>query len=689
MQEIERLVVTLIGDSTSYTTMINNAGNALDSLKSKVAMVAGVIGLTGFAAAGAQAISLASDLEKTSIAFEVMLGSADKSKKMLEEIRLYAAATPFEQAPLRQSAQMLMNYGIAAESIMPTLKMLGEVSAGDQNKLNGLAYAFAQMTARGKVMGDDLRQMINWGFNPLQEMSRTSGKSMAELTDQMHKGGITVNMLNAAFKSASSEGGRFFGMMDKQSKTLFGLFSTLKDEISQFLTIVGTDIIEKLDIKGAVQGLIKLFQMLTEGARQYGKVIIGVGVVTASLVGTFTAVAAAVGLWIIATQNLIIKQILLKSLSGPLGWAQIAAGIAVATVVTAKLAGDFTNVEKEATKAAAAVKSVHAAGTGPIAANSGQSLAALQLRMRELQKVMQRDVGQAVANREFKGANVAGILGLDKPEELTKAQEAIKQVTDRVRLLRQTLASFRDMKGLIPAEDLAILEGKINKEIVDQGNKLSGVNELIAKQTEEIQRLKEASDPLLMLNRLLADGASQAKVDELASKMAQTKAIEQQKEAIEQLAEAKRRVDEDLKSRSQALTQSVMTDAEKMSASIAEIYELYHKGMIDDVTKDRAIRQAQELGKGIGENMKNAFTAIMPFDSAIAGSKDAAQHIADYQNGLIRKPTDDQKRKDKLQEQALRETEIMRQALQEMNNRFRDQAGDPPFKLEFNAANLA
>lgn len=296
--ELERLVTRFTGDMSGLQKTLNQATSSVTQFSSQVSATSAlVLGAVGGAASsivgtmtsaialmansavssltqlGKTAVGLAMDLEKVTISFQTMLGGGDTGKAraqhMLEEIRQYAAATPFEQGPLRESARMLMQYGINAEKILPTIKMLGDVAQGDQQKLNGLSYAFAQMSARGHVAGDDLRQMINWGFNPLQEMARTTGRSMNELTDSMHKGQIPVKMLEDAFKSASSKGGAFFGAMEAQSKSLFGLWSTLKDDTNNVLTQIGTMLVRQL-------GLKEIIASLSSTIGQYTSIIVGI-----------------------------------------------------------------------------------------------------------------------------------------------------------------------------------------------------------------------------------------------------------------------------------------------------------------------------------------------------------------------------------------------------------------------------
>jgi len=171
-------------------------GDRLSTLGSRLTM--------GFSAplalASGGAIKLAADLEQTKIAFEVMTGSAEKASRMVENLQKMGAKTPYESKDLLESAKTLMLFGVQAEKVEGMLQMLGDVASGSSDKLKSLSLAFAQVQSTGRLTGQDLLQMINAGFNPLQIISEKTGKSMAELKEQMSKGAISADAVTKAFK---------------------------------------------------------------------------------------------------------------------------------------------------------------------------------------------------------------------------------------------------------------------------------------------------------------------------------------------------------------------------------------------------------------------------------------------------------------------------------------------------------
>ena len=177
--------------------------------------------------AGIGAITaLGSQAEKTSVAFRVLVGDERKAGELLQQINGFAAATPFSKLDLEGAAQMLLNFGVAGDDVMQRLQQLGDISMGDSEKLNSLALVFGQVSAAGKMSGQDLMQFINAGFNPLKELQNMTGKSYQELQDMMSKGKIGVDAVSAALQHATGVGGMFHGMMEEQSKTVSGKWST-------------------------------------------------------------------------------------------------------------------------------------------------------------------------------------------------------------------------------------------------------------------------------------------------------------------------------------------------------------------------------------------------------------------------------------------------------------------------------
>ena len=174
---------------------------------------------------------LGMEAEKTSTAFNVLVGSEEKAAKMLGEINNYADNTLWDRNTTQEATKTMLGFGVSTETVVDDLKMLGDVAMGDKNKLNQLALVFGQISAAGKLQGQDLLQLINAGYNPLLDISAQTGKSAARLKEEMSKGLITFDMVRAAFQRATGEGGKFNNMTERIAQTSYGAFEQLKGKL--------------------------------------------------------------------------------------------------------------------------------------------------------------------------------------------------------------------------------------------------------------------------------------------------------------------------------------------------------------------------------------------------------------------------------------------------------------------------
>lgn len=182
------------------------------------------------------------EIEQLNTSFEVMTGSAEKAAEITEKLKGMGAATPFETKDLAEVTQLLMNYGLEADTAIERMSMLGDIAQGSADKMQRIAMAYGQMSSAGKVSLEDIKQMIEAGFNPLQEISETTGESMASLYDRISAGTISIDEITASMERSTSEGGKYFKSMEKQSKTLNGQISTLKDNFSSLAGVLANDV---------------------------------------------------------------------------------------------------------------------------------------------------------------------------------------------------------------------------------------------------------------------------------------------------------------------------------------------------------------------------------------------------------------------------------------------------------------
>lgn len=203
-------------------------GQAFRSLPGAEFITNPIVALT----AGIGVVSkLGMETEKTAVAFNVLVGNEEKATKMLGELNKYADNTLWDRSTTQQAAQTMLGFGVSTESVVDDLKMLGDVAQGDKNRLQQLALVFGQISSAGKLQGQDLLQLINAGYNPLLDISELTGKSVAQLKDDMSKGLVTFDMVRAAFQKATGEGGKFNNMTERIAQTSYGAFEQLKGKL--------------------------------------------------------------------------------------------------------------------------------------------------------------------------------------------------------------------------------------------------------------------------------------------------------------------------------------------------------------------------------------------------------------------------------------------------------------------------
>ena len=236
------------------------AAFSFSNFKSSLMSIPGMSFLTNpytLIASGIGAVTkLGMEAETTATAFEVLVGSEEKAAGLLKQLDKFAADTPFNKLQLTQNAQQMMNFGVASDKVMGYLQQLGDISGGNAERFSSLSLVFGQVSASGKLMGQDLLQFINAGFNPLKELEAMTGKSYKELQELMSKGEITFDHVAAAMANATGEGGKFHGMMEKQSQTLGGRWSTMVDTIQQKALSLFDKIAEPL------KGLLDIVNMI-------------------------------------------------------------------------------------------------------------------------------------------------------------------------------------------------------------------------------------------------------------------------------------------------------------------------------------------------------------------------------------------------------------------------------------------
>ena len=228
-----------------------------------------VIGGAGvLKALGSEMIRVRGEFQSMQTAIETMVGE-DIAGRLIPQIKELATISPLTMSDMVGAEKMMLGFNIQAEDTIKYLKAISDISMGESSKFNSLTLAFSQMSAAGKLMGQDLNQMINAGFNPLQIISEKTGKSIATLKDEMSKGVVSAEMVQQAFIDATSAGGKFYNMSENASKTINGQLSMMQDALNSVFNELGTK------SESVIMDGIQMTTSLIQNYETVGKVLAG------------------------------------------------------------------------------------------------------------------------------------------------------------------------------------------------------------------------------------------------------------------------------------------------------------------------------------------------------------------------------------------------------------------------------
>lgn len=276
---------------------MDNAGKSAKSLENSVSGIGSKLKMLAGAFIGFETvktgISAFAEREKLQTDIGTLLGDDAAGKQFSDYITQFAKATPYGISELSGLAKGLIQYNVSLDDTKMYMQQLGDIAMGDKQKMASLGVVLGQVASAGKLQGQDLMQFINAGFNPLTVLSEMTGKTMAQLRDDMSQGAISFEMVSAALKKATSEGGRFYKGMEKGSKTLSGLWSTAMDNIKQSLADAFEKNQDKLKDFARRIGELDLSKMV-DGLANVAGAVLRIGEVLAPLVEKMTQIPGLV-----------------------------------------------------------------------------------------------------------------------------------------------------------------------------------------------------------------------------------------------------------------------------------------------------------------------------------------------------------------------------------------------------------
>jgi tape measure domain-containing protein len=208
--------------------------------------MAGAVAAVGVGKLVSGAISRAVSDEQMQVSFEVLVGNAAKAKETIASLRKLGAETPFEFPELADAGKKLIAFGEGADTVTDTLRRIGDISSGIQAPIGEIAEIYGKARVQGRLFAEDINQLTGRGIPVIQEFAKQLGVTDAEVKKMASDGKISFANLEQAFLSLTSEGGKFGGMMARQSRTVGGLWSTLKDTWGEVLLSFGQPVNDTL-----------------------------------------------------------------------------------------------------------------------------------------------------------------------------------------------------------------------------------------------------------------------------------------------------------------------------------------------------------------------------------------------------------------------------------------------------------
>lgn len=667
-----------------------------DSAKSAIATFLGFASLGGGIGLG---VKLAADAEQAEVAFTTMLGSAERAREMMADLTQFAAETPFELPGLVAAGKSLVAFGTEQSQVIPELRMLGDIASGIGAPLDELAQLYGKARIQGRLFAEDVNQLTGRGIPVIQEFAKQFGVTESEVRELVKEGKIGFEHLQQALVNMTTQGGMFAGGMADQSKTLAGLFSTLKDGASGLFREFGQGFIATANLKQGVENITAGFTSMHGIARTVGSVLgrvagwflslgrviapVYVGLKIAAIAFALVAkslltiaafklsawllswlgitpaillVRAAMFTLVMAYKAISIAATIYNSLAGPAGWAKIAAAIAVAGI------------------AVYATKRAFDAVSGSAAASSKEA---------EELKTQAESMGVAI---EDSGAAAAASMNTYK-ESLKEAREAINEVSVDARRAgmdeyQKKMHAFK--YSIYEANDAAGIGGVTEEQKHAMRQYQYALDELkvaeqkakIAKELKDLE--KESAQASMtrgqrMLDDLRRAGAS---AKEIAAAQKQANEIDRIQKEKDDAREKKRKDAERERLVSEAQrTIAGISPKDKLEAEYRDIKRLYAAGAIDKRNAIRAgLAATQEYREALATDFKKTAGGSLASPAALMKGSAEADLARDREMSQANLLTNLQKQE---LDVARKQEQLLKQMLAEIQNNNEQTVGIP------------
>lgn len=365
-------------------------------------------------------VQVRGQFQQLEIAFETMLGSKSKAHALMQQMEETAAKTPFDLDGVANGAKQLLAYGESADKVNDTLVRLGNIASGLSLPLNDIVYLYGTTMVQGRLYAADVRQFTGRGIPLVKELAKMYGVTADEINNMVSAGKIGFPDVQKVLNKLTDEGGQFYNLMEKQSKSLTGMISNLGDTWDQVQDHLGE---QNQDLfAGAINAAGYFLEHLESILKMVKAVAIAYGSYRAALVLNTIATKGFTGVALINNTVEQSKIALLKvraTLTGEVA-AQTAAMTAAEKAHVASLQAELTAEEQANLKKTLRIQAI----TALLTTEQKQYLSNLNL---------------TTASQRYEAAAM-GVLSVEQKMSLQKTELNAKSATYRAALEKEVLA---------------------------------------------------------------------------------------------------------------------------------------------------------------------------------------------------------------------------------------------------------
>lgn len=266
LDRVNKKMDALTGGSAEAKKGLSGLENMSERLKRSLMGLGMAFSMKGLVA---EVANVRGQFQKLEVAFNTMLGSADKADALMAQLVRTAAITPFDLEGVAQGAKQLLAYGMEAENVNETLTRLGDIAAGLSMPLNDLVYLYGTTMAQGRLYTQDLNQFTGRGIPMIEELAKVFGVAESKVKELVEAGRVGFPEVQKVIENLTGEGSKFGGLMEEQSKTITGQISNIEDAIASMFNDMGKQ------SEGVINTTLSGVTYMVEHYEQMGRVLMG------------------------------------------------------------------------------------------------------------------------------------------------------------------------------------------------------------------------------------------------------------------------------------------------------------------------------------------------------------------------------------------------------------------------------